>query len=1251
MRLKASLLILIYLVLNPLSSQLLCPVGNADVFGGDGQNIISWSEPTNNSTFTVELTTDTYGYETSWDLVNSGSGALITEEDGLSSSTSYTWDVEIGPGSYVFTIYDSYGDGLYTGGEFTLLLNGNEIFSFVGETGSEDSQFEEYEISFDTDEGWFGVQSFTYAHPFPFEKGQYVDAALIEGLESNSPKKIESGIFSVDREIPAACGTFVTYRIYQQGTTSTVLGNTTELEYAHTGLTNGTEYTYYVVAVYDVNGTDTESVPSATASGTPEAWLAVAPTNLLSFPGDEEMLLIWQGPGGGGQGTLGENMDNPFIISSMPFSAEGTTAGFENDYDVVCPFSSSTAPDVVYMMTSSGATYDFSLCGNTDYDSKLFILDANGDVVVGSFPSPETPTEDNGIACNDDACSSPLQASLVSSFSGTLPAGLYYVVVDGYSTNSGNYTLDISVVTSQIVVEDSELNENRNRSEYDFLGYNIYVGDAKNNDDVVEFTSYTVSNIVNGTDYTFGVTAVYDGPVGGDNYESEMITVQDASDFIFGDISGSIKDPNGAPLDSAIVSANGVKDTTGADGIYMLMNLEVGTQIVSVSRNNFSSESSSVNVLAQAEATVQDFVLSPDMPTPVSLSAIPGDEKVYLSWYKPGSITQYDIAYYDDVFEAQIGCNEAECPFAVRFTPANYPASLDQIVISIDQGGDATNASIEAYLDPSGSANGPVGDPITISSSIDLSNTNTEGGLSQFSIDVSDLGIMIESGDVYIVINEPANMYLSLANDVEPFSPETTNRNWLFSEDYYGASSWSTIADVLAGSPYYSGLVGDLGILASFSGPPAAIASYAVLAYSDSQNDIAEINFRGLSNFNENSDFLHVNSNDYLLESLYSPRPIPDLLAGQNRDDGPEAYNIYLVSDDLTSTLVSTTTDTMDTITVAENYMNYCYHVKAQYDTGEPSDGGYGTIESKASNTACAVPFAVGDANFDSETTIEDVLTLVDFILEETIPSNAAFNNSDINMDDELNIADVVMVVDIISGTQSGRSSSLGSFASLEIKSNHASSDLIFNILYDGGLKGLEFDLTYDPSIISLGEPSLILLQDNVVSTFREIKEGLIKVVLFDVNGGFILSDKNQDLLQMSYSFLGSVLDRSSVDISNVVVSGPKGNIAFVSSNVVSADVKLVPGIFALHQNYPNPFNPTTEIQFDIPKATQINVSIFNLMGQKVKTLANKQVASGYHVVQWDGTNDNGVSVSTGMYFYTLNTGSHSAMKKMLFLK
>ena len=152
----------------------------------------------------------------------------------------------------------------------------------------------------------------------------------------------------------------------------------------------------------------------------------------------------------------------------------------------------------------------------------------------------------------------------------------------------------------------------------------------------------------------------------------------------------------------------------------------------------------------------------------------------------------------------------------------------------------------------------------------------------------------------------------------------------------------------------------------------------------------------------------------------------------------------------------------MDTITVSANYNNYCYHVKAQWNTGDPSTGGYGVLESRPSNTACAIPYAVGDANFDSETTIADVLALVDFILQETTPSDAAFNNTDVNMDGELNIADVVIIVDIISGTATGRVSSGGSFAHVELSTDHQLSELLVNLDYNGILKGMQFDLDYN---------------------------------------------------------------------------------------------------------------------------------------------------------------------------------------------
>ena len=1238
---KIKLAAVICLLTKVIFAQEICPVENVNVFGGDSRNVISWSEPANPfvSTFTLEVITDTYGYETSWDLVDQF-GTIIAEEpsDGdFSSNEVYNWEFDIDPGTYIFTIYDSYGDGMYDGAGFTIWVDGVMVHEFLGSTTDTEDNFEEYQVSFNTDQGWFGVSSQTYADDIPFEKGQYITSDMVEDLASNSLEKVSSGLFNLQRPVPEGCGDFVSYRIYQQD--GTVLGNTTELEFAHTGLTNGTEYCYYVSTVYNVDGTETISDASATVCGTPQEWVAEAPANLMTFPGDEEVLLIWQGPGGGGggDGTEGDNMDNPFVVTALPFSVEGTTVGFEDDYDEVCPYSNSASADVVYMMTSSGATYDFSLCTNTAYDSKIYILDIDGNTVT-------TDATTYGIACNDDACSTPSFTSpYVSELPGiNLDAGLYYVVVDGYGSNDGTYTLDINL-SAQQNYQGPTVSQNQSRNEYDFLGYNVYVGDALQNSEPIESTSYTVTGLQNEVQYTFGVVAVYDGPVGGDNYESAMITAVDASSFIFGDISGTITDPNGAPLDSAVVSAGGVKDTTGADGAYMLMNLTVGSQAVTVVRSNFATETVSVSVLAQAEPTVQDFVLSPDMPSPVALAAVPGDEKVYLSWRTPGSVAEYDLAYYDEVFEGQIGCGYGGCFFGVRFTPANYPATLQNIVVSIlgnEYGGGTSNlATIFVFLDPDGSVSGPSGDPVYSMNQLDFSTE--DGALTQFSVDLSDAGIEVSSGDVYIVISDGGG-FLSLANDQEPATPEYYDRNWVSTG--YG---FETIADA------YIALAGNFGILAGFIGAPGSPenVSYAVQSEPVEVDNNLELSSGRFSNSNpDQSDIVESSDFGDVLPEIYVPRTIPNT-SNNLRDEDPEAYNIYLIADDLTTTLISTTADTLDTVSVESNYSNYCYVVKAQYDTGEPSDGGYGIVESKASNTACAVPFAVGDANFDSETTIEDVLTLVDFILEETTPSSAAFNNSDVNMDDELNIADVVMVVDIISGSSTARVANYGNFASLELVPNYNTSDLTVNLSYDGGLKGLEFDIEYDSDILSLSAPSLVVMQENVVSTFNHIDEGLIKVIVFDIAGDFIIPNENNDLLKMSFNFFGDVLDESSVNINNVIVSGPKGSIANVSSNVVSAAIKLVPGVFALHQNYPNPFNPNTEIRFDIPEVTKVDISIFNLMGQKVKTLKNEKITPGYHTVQWDGTNDNGIQVSTGMYFYTLQTEAKSAMRKMLFLK
>ena len=95
----------------------------------------------------------------------------------------------------------------------------------------------------------------------------------------------------------------------------------------------------------------------------------------------------------------------------------------------------------------------------------------------------------------------------------------------------------------------------------------------------------------------------------------------------------------------------------------------------------------------------------------------------------------------------------------------------------------------------------------------------------------------------------------------------------------------------------------------------------------------------------------------------------------------------------------------------------------------------------------------------------------------------------------------------------------------------------------------------------------------------------------------------------------------------------------------------LSPNEFSLNQNYPNPFNPTTQIKYDLPSDSYVNISIYDVMGRKIKSLFNNNQTSGYHSLRWDATNDIGEGVSAGMYIYTIQAGEYRSTKKMVLLK
>lgn len=89
-----------------------------------------------------------------------------------------------------------------------------------------------------------------------------------------------------------------------------------------------------------------------------------------------------------------------------------------------------------------------------------------------------------------------------------------------------------------------------------------------------------------------------------------------------------------------------------------------------------------------------------------------------------------------------------------------------------------------------------------------------------------------------------------------------------------------------------------------------------------------------------------------------------------------------------------------------------------------------------------------------------------------------------------------------------------------------------------------------------------------------------------------------------------------------------------------------------LYQNFPNPFNPKTNISFAVDKQADVNISIFNVKGQKIKTLVNENLSAGNHSVQWHGSDSNGNKVSSGIYYYSLEINNKlTSIRKCILLK
>jgi len=168
---------------------------------------------------------------------------------------------------------------------------------------------------------------------------------------------------------------------------------------------------------------------------------------------------------------------------------------------------------------------------------------------------------------------------------------------------------------------------------------------------------------------------------------------------------------------------------------------------------------------------------------------------------------------------------------------------------------------------------------------------------------------------------------------------------------------------------------------------------------------------------------------------------------------------------------------------------------------------------------------------------------------------------------------------------------------------------------------------------------------DSVNEILAARQKGIIEVL--DGTTGDLIATSDT-LPPILFFCFGNIIGSSDICISD-------GDSLFVYSvgyvGVKEEKENNLPQKFTLFQNYPNPFNPNTTIEYYLPKNCKVTLSIYNILGQKVKTLVRGYQKAGYREVAWDGKDNNGREVASGIYFYRLETEDYIQTKKMVLIK
>jgi len=1026
----------------------------------------------------------------------------------------------------------------------------------------------------------------------------------------------------------------------------------------------------------------------------------------------------------------GDTIDDATVISSLPFTTQGTNVGYSNDYEEVCPYDSDS-PDVVYAYTPSQDGFmDIDLCvGVTDYDTKLFVYENDEFTLVG---------------CNDDACSSPFFADYVSKLTSVpISAGqTYYIVVDGYDGDAGNYSIEINpgmepldacpsnTIFGQETHQPSDSWSAGTSDSGPAEAYLIYEN-FDNGGMITDIQFWGLDAYFSGgwsecweDPMTFDVKFYEDdGGFPGDEVATRTVTINPTptglifSGFELNQYNATFS--SGVDLAAGWVSIQGVSDPTTCWFLWMSGYGNDG--------HCYQWDGSMMTDRFFDQAICLISLEPNDLDPPVNLIATSNqDSAVPLHWTAPGVLPCTTIAYDDGVLANAYYYYAADNLMASRFV-ATAPIEICTVFVHVLTQGDAY------WPWPDGNH-----DPVTI--------TVWEGDGAGYPGDMlGDETVTCELGEWITVAFDPPlvcndDMFWVSMNNISDTGPydgigldaftDHPENKWVREGGVWSVWDLYSGDHMIRASVRFAGMGALLTENDPYGDPPVTLDLLGYNIYRDTSPGVPTdedhlIDF-AVSTSYDDEDVNNGTTYYYVVTALYDEgESWPSNEASATPGDpgelevDPEALAIYSPAGDIATanlrltnvgdvvvnfTIVATTEERLaggeaplpegsvqaKPVTVYDKSQTLPEEQNPPMilDSGGPDAFGYKWIDSDEPNgpefewidisgvgNYLAMsdddnqgPFSIG-FNFPFYGNMFNAIRIcsngwLSFTSTTTIytnvsiPNSAEPNNLVAPWWDDMNASAGGAVYYYY---DEDNAQFIVSYEGVPYWSGGGSSTFQV-ILYPDGKMKFQYDVM-DPGTHGLNSATIgiedaggaiglpIAFDQDYMHDQMAI---MIKTGWLSTNptSGTIPGDDYFDVEVICDA--SDLVDGHYIGMLTIHASDENHDLEDIEipidfyvqpTGIENGQVEL-PQMYMLNQNYPNPFNAKTGISFAIPKASDVELSVFNMLGQKVATLASGYKEAGFYQVEWDAS-----KVASGIYYYKLTAGDYTETQRMTLLK